>query len=177
MTQRILTNGFNQEAQPSNGSDSTENQPLETRETPNAEQGDASWKRLFLRLTAELDFVEASTGLPELHVETKEVVIRAMVARLASAAVFPSDEEDLIVAAILRREELATTGIGRGIAIPHTKHPTVRRLVATVAHLPAGIDFGSQDGAPVHVIILLLSPVGQSREHLVALEGVSRILQ
>jgi PTS system fructose-specific IIA component/PTS system nitrogen regulatory IIA component len=131
----------------------------------------------FSRLTNELDFVESATVMPELRADTKEAAIRGMVARLAAVAAFPSDEQEQIVVAILRREELATTGIGRHVAIPHTKHPSVRRLTATIALVPQGIDFDAMDGEPVHLIVLLLSPIGQSREHLKALEGVARILQ
>ena len=45
---------------------------------------------------------------------------------------FPTDEQESIVKAIMKREELGSTGIGRGVAVPHTKHPSVDRLIGTV---------------------------------------------
>ena len=86
----------------------------------------------------------------------------------------PPGELESLVDSVVRREELGTTGIGLGVAIPHTKHPAVRRVVGAFACAPTGIDFASVDGRPVHLIFLLLSPVGESRSHLLALEAISR---
>ena len=82
-----------------------------------------------------------------------------------------------IVKAILKREDLGTTGIGRGVAVPHTKHPSVDKLVGTVAVSQEGIDFDSLDGDPVHLFFLLVSPPDQPGQHLRALENISRQLR
>jgi PTS system fructose-specific IIA component/PTS system nitrogen regulatory IIA component len=82
-----------------------------------------------------------------------------------------------IVEAILKREELGSTGIGRGVAVPHTKHPSVQRLVGTVAVSTEGIDFNSLDGERVQLFFLLISPPDRPGDHLRALENISRQLR
>ena len=87
------------------------------------------------------------------------------------------DQFESIVKAILKREELGSTGIGRGVAVPHTKHPSVDRLVGTVAVSSTGVDFTSLDGETVHLFFLLISPPDRPGDHLRALENISRQLR
>ena len=84
---------------------------------------------------------------------------------------------DSIVAAILKREELGSTGIGNGVAVPHTKHPSVGKLVAAIALTPEGVDFASLDGGSVHILFLLVSPPDRPGDHLRGLENISRHLR
>jgi mannitol/fructose-specific phosphotransferase system IIA component (Ntr-type) len=81
------------------------------------------------------------------------------------------------VAAIMKREELGSTGIGRGVAVPHTKHPSVSRLVGTVGISGDGVDFNSLDGDKVQLFFLLVSPPDRPGDHLRALENISRQLR
>jgi mannitol/fructose-specific phosphotransferase system IIA component (Ntr-type) len=111
-----------------------------------------------------------------LQATTKEGVIREMVESLRNAGYFKGETEDL-VKAVLKRELLGSTGIGRGVAIPHTKHTSVERLIGTVALSKAGVSFDSLDGEPVHVFVLLISPQDRPGDHLRALENVSRSLR
>ncbi len=123
------------------------------------------------------DFVIREAIIPELTASTKEGVIREMVESLRQAGYFKSGEPEDIVKAILKRELLGSTGIGRGVAIPHTKHASVDRLVGTVALSRNGVAFDSLDGEPVHVFVLLVSPQDRPGDHLRALENVSRSLR
>src|SRR6476646_8441230 len=95
------------------------------------------------------DFVVREAIIPELTANTKEGVIREMVESLRTAGYFKSGEPDDIIQAILKRETLGSTGIGRGVAIPHTKHNSVDRLIGTVAVSKTGVPFNSVDGEPV----------------------------
>lgn len=123
------------------------------------------------------EFVVREAIIPNLTASTKEGVIRAMVESLRNAGrVRDADTED-VVRAILKRELLGSTGIGRGVAIPHTKHGSVDHLVGTIAVAPAGIAFESLDGEPVYVFVLLISPQDRPGDHLRALENVSRCLR
>src|SRR5262249_10317642 len=115
--------------------------------------------------------------IPELTATTKEAVIREMVESLRAAGYFKAGEPEDIVKAILRRETLGSTGIGRGVAIPHTKHSSVDRLVGTVAVSHSGVPFNSVDGEPVYVLVLLVSPQDQPGPHLRALENVARSMR
>jgi PTS system fructose-specific IIA component/PTS system nitrogen regulatory IIA component len=123
------------------------------------------------------DFVVREAILPDLKATTKEGVIREMVESLRGAGYFKGTEPEEIVKAILKRELLGSTGIGRGVAIPHTKHSSVDRLIGTVAVSPGGVSFDSLDGEPVHVFVLLTSPQDRPGDHLRALENVSRSLR
>ena len=123
------------------------------------------------------DFVVREAIVPELPATNKEGVIRAMVESLRAVGQFRGADLEDIIRAILKREFLGSTGIGRGVAIPHTKHNSVERLVGTVAISHKGIAFDSLDGEPVHVFVLLISPQDRPGDHLRALENVSRSLR
>ena len=123
------------------------------------------------------DFVVREAIVPELTANTKEGVIREMVESLRAAGHFQNSDAEDIVRAIQKRELLGSTGIGRGVAIPHTKHNSVDRLVGTVAVSQRGISFESLDGEPVHVFVVLISPQDRPGDHLRALENVSRCLR
>ena len=124
-----------------------------------------------------LDFVCTEAIRPDLQPADKEDAIRQLVGALREAGKVPADEEPAIVAAVLKREELGSTGIGNGVAVPHTKHPAVDHLTATVGLVHGGLDFASLDSEPVHILICLLSPPENTRDHLRALETVSRHLK
>jgi len=123
------------------------------------------------------DFVVRDAIIPELPATNKEGVIREMVEALRAAGQFRGADVEDIIRAILKREFLGSTGIGRGVAIPHTKHNSVERLIGTVALSNKGIAFDSLDGEPVHVFVLLISPQDRPGDHLRALENVSRSLR
>src|SRR5207244_5315565 len=104
------------------------------------------------------EFVVREAIVPSLTATSKEAVIRGMVESLRAAGQFRNADTEDIVRAILKRELLGSTGIGRGVAIPHTKHTSVERLIGTVAVAPKGVGFDSLDGEPVFVFVLLISP-------------------
>ena len=78
---------------------------------------------------------------------------------------------------LLERERLGTTGIGRGIAIPHGKHDRLNGLVGVFARIDKAIDFDAVDGEPVDWRFLLLAPPSAGADHLKALAKVSRTLR
>lgn len=122
------------------------------------------------------DFVCIEAINPQLVADDKESAITEIIHSLRDAGKI-GDEADDIVKAILKREELGSTGIGRGIAVPHTKHPSVDRLLGTVAVSEDGVDFDSLDGEKVQLLFLLVSPPDRPSDHLRALEHISRQLR
>src|SRR5712671_8038871 len=104
------------------------------------------------------DFICRDAIRTHLEADEKEAVIRAMGKALVEAGKISQDNYESIIAAILKREELGSTGIGRGVAVPHTKHPAVDKLVATIALSKEGVEFASLDGERVHILFLLMSP-------------------
>ncbi len=123
------------------------------------------------------DFVVSEAIQTDLKVASKEAAIRAMVESLSASGHIKAADQDGIIAAILKREELGSTGIGKGVAVPHTKHPSVDKLVATIALSKDGVEFSSLDGESVHILFLLVSPPDRPGDHLRALENISRHLR
>ena len=122
------------------------------------------------------DFVKSESIKPDLAANDKEGVIRELVASLIETGQLDGAEQDSIVAAILNREELGSTGIGRGIAVPHTKHPSVSKPIGTVGVSHTGVDFQSLDGEPVQLFFMLISPPEQRNEHVKALGNIAKQL-
>ena len=123
------------------------------------------------------DFISIKAIRAELTAEDKPTVIAELVQSLLDAGEVSAEEKDDIIAAILKREELGSTGIGRGVAVPHTKHPSVQKLVGTVGVSSGGVDFNSLDGEKVQLFFLLVSPPERPGDHLRALENISRQLR
>lgn len=119
-------------------------------------------------------FLVRGAFVPSLAAGSRDDAIREMVAALAAAGAIEAVNADDIVAAILRREQLGSTGIGNGVAIPHSRHPSVDRLIGTLAvcKRPAGLAFDAIDGEPVYGMVLLVSPQDQPGPHLRALDSV-----
>jgi PTS system nitrogen regulatory IIA component len=85
--------------------------------------------------------------------------------------------ERAIADTLLQRERLGSTGVGRGIAIPHGRVPGLKRIVTVFARLEEGIAFDSLDGEAVDLIFLLLAPEHAGADHLKALARISRLLR
>lgn len=84
---------------------------------------------------------------------------------------------DSVIQALTKRESFGSTGIGRGIAIPHTSVKGLKRPMGFLARLERPIDFESVDGEPVDLVFLLLTPPAHMNENLAALAAVSRRLR
>ncbi len=123
------------------------------------------------------DFVVRKAILVDLKATGKEEAIKEIVHSLRDAGSLAEADTDSVIRAILNREELGSTGIGQGVAVPHTRHPKVDRLIGTVALSRKGVEFAALDGEPVDILFLLVSPPNQPGDHLRALENISRHLK
>jgi len=123
------------------------------------------------------DFVKTNAINADLKASNKEAVIRELVTTLVDSGQIKGDEQEDIVQAVLKREQLGSTGIGRGIAVPHTKHASVDKPVGAVGVSIEGLDFESLDGEKVQLFFMLISPPDQPADHLKALENISKQLQ
>lgn len=123
------------------------------------------------------DFINVASIRADVAADEKPEVLRELVSSLAAAGAVKQADVDGIVTAIMKREELGSTGIGRGVAVPHTKHPSVEKLVGTVGVSVEGVDFNSLDGDKVQLFFLLISPPDRPGDHLRALENISRQLR
>ncbi len=82
-----------------------------------------------------------------------------------------------IVDILKQREQLGSTGIGEGIAIPHGKTAAVNRIIVAFGRSTEGISYDALDGKPVHLLFLLLAPENSAGQHLKILAKISRMLK
>ncbi len=115
--------------------------------------------------------------LPILETTERDGVIAELVDALGKAGKLGTADPKEIASAAIERENEASTGIGKGVAVPHVKHAAIKEVVATVGCSSGGIDFTSLDKQPVYSVILLLSPVDNADMHLRAMETIFRNLQ
>jgi len=105
----------------------------------------------------------------------KEESLRELVDVLASLK--DVGDKKAIVKALIERENLGSTGIGQGIAIPHGKTDRVNELVAVLGISKKGVNFDALDGEPVYIFFLLVAPKDSAGPHLKALAKISRLLR
>ena len=123
------------------------------------------------------EFIVTEAITPDLQSTDRDGVIRELVTALAGAGAVPADAVDEIVAALVKREQNGSTGFGKGVAVPHVKHPRVTKMAGTVGRSVGGIDFAALDHQPVYSIFLLLSPDDAPQQHLQAMNIVFSNLQ
>ncbi len=86
-------------------------------------------------------------------------------------------DQAVVFEVLLQRERLGSTGVGRGIAIPHGRLPGLEGVVTVFARLEEPIAFDSIDEEPVDLVFLLLAPEHAGADHLKALARISRLLR
>ena len=123
------------------------------------------------------DFIVEGAIITEIKAAEKEAVIREMVCSLKDAEKINARDVENIIKSLMKREELGSTGIGKGVAVPHTKHDSVKKIMGTIARSMQGVDFNALDGEPVHLFFLLLSPTDSAGSHLAALERISTVIR
>jgi PTS system nitrogen regulatory IIA component len=122
-----------------------------------------------------LDILDPGAIVPEMRATSKPEALQELAAALAK--LHPTIDQARLVEALLEREELGSTAIGEGIAIPHGKLPGIGNVVAVFGRSPAGIDFDSLDGSPTRLFFLLVAPEDSAGVHLKALARISRLLK
>jgi mannitol/fructose-specific phosphotransferase system IIA component (Ntr-type) len=123
------------------------------------------------------DFVCFKALVGELKATERDGAIAELVWALEKAGKVSGEDSKKITKAVIKRENEASTGMGKGVAIPHVKHAAVSEIIATVGHSTPGIDFSALDKKAVYSVILLLSPVNEPDKHLRAMEKIFRHLQ
>ncbi len=120
------------------------------------------------------DLLNTESIISSMKVTSKKQTLQELAQR---AAELTGLKERLIFDTLLERERLGTTGVGRGIAIPHGKLADLDHLYGLFARLDEPVDFDAIDDQPVDLIFLLLAPESAGADHLKALARVSRLLR
>ncbi|MDD3619033.1 MAG: PTS sugar transporter subunit IIA [Desulfobulbaceae bacterium] len=112
-----------------------------------------------------------------LHIpgKTKESVLREM-AEIAHRRI-PHIETDIIFNALWEREQIGSTGVGNGVAIPHARIKGLDRILLCFARSLEGISYDALDNQPVYYIFMILCPVDSGGTYLKTLAGASRLLK
>lgn len=110
--------------------------------------------------------------------EISGVTVPSVLLELARpvAAAHGLDPQKLL-APLMAREKLGSTGVGEGVAVPHCKAPGITALAAVFGRSRGGVDFRAIDGKPSHLFVALFAPERGGAEHLQALARVSRLLK
>jgi len=106
---------------------------------------------------------------------TKDDLLGELVGVVAEAA--QVRDADDVLRAVREREEVLSTGIGNGVAIPHGKSAAVRDLILAAGVTEHGVDFEALDGQPVRLFFLLVGPEEAAGQHVKALSRISRLLR
>ena len=123
------------------------------------------------------DFVCFEAALVNQVVAERDELIRHLMSALDQAGQLPAGKLDELTQAVIDRENEASTGMGKGIAVPHVKHSAISNVVGVVGVCPDGVDFAALDKQPVFSVLLLLSPADHPDLHLQAMEGVFKHIQ
>jgi nitrogen PTS system EIIA component len=120
------------------------------------------------------EFLSPSQVAVDVRASDKAGLLRELAARAASALGLPSDS---VASAIAQRDELGSTGIGGGAAMPHARLRKVARPFGVLARLTGPVAFDAIDGQPVDIVFLLLLPASSQLDQLNALAAVARKLR
>jgi nitrogen PTS system EIIA component len=120
------------------------------------------------------DLLAPKDVLIDVRASNKRLLLQELSARAATSLGVPLDG---IASYLLKREDLGSTGIGRGVAMPHARLPELQRPHGLLARLKQAIEFDSIDAAPVDIVFVLLLPAGAETEALGALALVARTLR
>ncbi|KPL24744.1 MAG: hypothetical protein AMJ75_02965 [Phycisphaerae bacterium SM1_79] len=123
------------------------------------------------------DFVCFEATIAEFQARDRDGAIAELVLSLNKAGKLGKGDCQVIIREMIKREREASTGMGKGVAVPHIKHEAVKDVVGVVGCSSAGIDFFALDKQPVYSVILLISPVDHPDKHLQVMESVFKHLQ
>ncbi len=122
-----------------------------------------------------MDFLTKNRIVASLQATTKEQVLAELVERLAGE--YPRLDKHRLIKTLIERENLGSTGIGGGIAIPHGKFDGLSEIVASFGRSEVGVDFNAMDDKPAYLFFLLVAPKNSAGEHLKALAKISRLFK
>lgn len=121
------------------------------------------------------DFVKEENIIIELSAKDKKSAIYEICEALAASGVITDKDE--FARGILAREGIESTAIGNGIAIPHTRSASCKKLSICVARSSGGIEFGALDGNSVYIIFMIAAPQEAKKEYLQVIAKIARFLK
>ncbi len=123
------------------------------------------------------DFVCFEATITEFQASDRDGAVVELVSSLDKAGRLGNGKCQEITREVIKREKEASTGLGKGVAVPHVKHKAVKDLIAAIGQSSTGINFFALDKQPVYSVILLISPADEPDKHLQAMESIFKHLQ
>ena len=120
------------------------------------------------------DLLAMDCMIMDLKATDKKSAIKEMVSKLHEAGRI--NDQEMFEVGIIKREEQTSTGLGDGIAMPHSKNSAVVRPTVLFAKSSTGVDYEALDGQPTFLFFMIAAPEGANDTHLQALAGLSRLL-
>lgn len=118
------------------------------------------------------DFISRKAIVPKLKAKDKKGAIQELVQAMKKAYDGERFSSSELVEAIIQREKIGSTGVGRGVGVPHAKLEGVKNVIGAFGRSPAGLDFEAVDGEPVHLVFLILAPPSKGEAYLKALQKI-----
>lgn len=137
--------------------------------------GTLLWVQAMAEITSRNSFVP-DLRISRLEATDRDDAVRELAQAFAEEFHWTADQQAAVSSDVLAREELYSTGIGNGVAIPHASVDWIDRSVTAMALAPEGLAYRALDGQPVYLIIMIVSPSARPEEHLRLLEWISRSL-
>lgn len=122
-----------------------------------------------------MNFLDTKSIVLPLKSKEKKAIIRELIEVLMQNNKVKDKEEAF--KSVMERENIGSTGVGLGVAIPHGRCSAVDKLVGALGISPEGVDFNSLDGEPVHFVFLILSPLEATGDYLRAISAVARFFK
>ncbi len=122
-----------------------------------------------------VELIQRETVVPHLKGRTKPQILAELAANLVAQR--GDLDKETVTRVLLEREELASTAIGEGVAIPHGKLSTINEIIACLGRVKGGVDFDAMDGQPTYLFFVLIAPENSTGAHLKALARISRLFK
>lgn len=123
---------------------------------------------------ALLDHLDRRHVFTDIAAATRDDVIREMLDRIVATGAYSESDAVTVLRAVLKRERVGTTGVGRGVAIPHCKTSVVKGPLVAFGRTAAAVDFGATDGEGVRSVFLVVSRPEDADTHVAILRSISR---
>ena len=121
------------------------------------------------------DYINEDLIFANLKPDDKLSLLKMLVEK--TVARIPVIDDVELLRKLTEREEEVSTGIGHGVAVPHTTIDGLDKAICLIAQIPEGVEFASIDGTSVHCVFLLLSPPGKIGTHIKLLARIARLVR
>ncbi len=122
-----------------------------------------------------VDLIKRDMVVPALEATDKRGILEELAAYMS--AHHSRIDRAALAKVLIEREQLASTAIGEGVAIPHGKLGAVGEIVACLGRARNGVEFDSMDGQPTYLFFVLVAPESSTGAHLKALARISRVFK